>query len=111
VILPRRAKKRPPVSTKGPGNFTLRKLSRGDVLFAIEEPADELALIVDGKLEVVFGDETMGTLGRGALCGEASAFLDGEVRTATVRAIDATRALVLGDEGLTLGVDDFLTNS
>jgi hypothetical protein len=102
VILPRRAKKRPPVSTKGPGNFTLRKLSRGDVLFAIEEPADELALIVDG---------TMGTLGRGALCGEASAFLDGEVRTATVRAIDATRALVLGDEGLTLGVDDFLTNS
>ncbi len=80
--------------------WAYRQLDAWEPLWSADTPADELALVLSGRLEVFVGDYAMAKLGPGELLGEASAFLRGETRTATVRAIEATRVLVLGQPQL-----------
>ena len=83
--------------------WRLRSLERGEVLWSEGEPAAELCVVRSGALSIrVKGDEEVGLVRTGELCGEASAFLPGAARTATVVAAEATDLLVLRSSWLRL---------
>ena len=63
-----------------------RALAAGEMLWYEADPADELALVVEGRLEVEVTGQRISELGPGELVGEAAAFVLGEKRTAAVRA-------------------------
>jgi selenocysteine lyase/cysteine desulfurase/CRP-like cAMP-binding protein len=77
-----------------------RRLAPGEVLWYEANAADELALVVEGRLEVAIGGQQISELGPGELVGEAAAFVVGERRTAAVRAVAPARMLVLPQTGL-----------
>jgi L-tyrosine isonitrile synthase len=84
-----------------PKAWARRSLRPGEVLWFKDDLADELALVVDGRLDVVRGKGgTISTVSAGQMLGEASVFLEASVRTATVRASAPTDVLVLGRAGL-----------
>lgn len=80
--------------------WTERRLAPREVLWSEHEPAHELAVVAEGRLEVLAGQRAISTIGAGELLGEASAFIAGEVRTLTVRALQPTRLFVLPQSGL-----------
>lgn len=80
--------------------WAYRELAAWETLWSADTPADELAVVVSGRLEVFVGDYAMAKLGPGELLGEASAFVRGETRTATVRAVEPSRVLALGQPQL-----------
>jgi CRP-like cAMP-binding protein len=55
-------------------------------------------LLVKGKVRVMIGERVLNELGPGACIGEMAVF-DSAPRSATVRAIERTRALVVPGEG------------
>lgn len=78
-----------------------RQLAAGEILFHQGEPGVECFVILDGRLEVltfVNGDELSLDIYRpGQIIGEM-ALLDRSPRSATVRALEASDLLVLGEE-------------
>jgi len=82
--------------------WTERALGPGEALWYESEPADALALVVEGSLAVDVAGHGITTIGAGELVGEAAAFIAGELRTATVRAAwsGPARLLVLPQEAL-----------
>ncbi len=74
-------------------------LARGDVLWKEGDAGDHVVVLVDGRLEVVHetpddGEITLRHLYPGAVAGEMAA-LDGQARSATVRAHSASRVLLV----------------
>jgi selenocysteine lyase/cysteine desulfurase len=77
-----------------------RRLEGGELLWYESDPADELALVLEGGLAVVVAGQVISRVGRGELVGEAAAFVAGDHRTATVRAEVPSRLLALGQGAL-----------
>jgi CRP-like cAMP-binding protein len=73
--------------------ITMSDAAAGSMLFEEGEPADGVAAIVEGNVEVVKQGRVLATLGPGAVLGELSVFLPAAVRTATVRAISPVRTV------------------
>ena len=82
--------------------WTERELGPGEALWYESEPADALALVVDGSLAIDVAGHGITTIAAGELVGEAAAFIAGELRTATVRAAwsGPARLLILPQEAL-----------
>ena len=78
-----------------------RTLAAGEVLWYESNPADELALVVEGRLDIDIAGQRISQVGPGELVGEAAAFILGETRTAAVRASMPSRLLTLPQAGLT----------
>jgi len=76
------------------------ELLGGEVLWKDGERANQLAWILKGSLEVLVDDEVVTRCEPGQILGEISAFFDDELRTATIRAAEPCRLLVLGGEDL-----------
>ncbi|MDP2313687.1 MAG: cyclic nucleotide-binding domain-containing protein [Pseudomonadota bacterium] len=79
--------------------FQFRSVLGGGTLWYEGEPAEALAIVVDGALAVRVGMREVGRIGPGELVGEASAFF-GEPRVATVTVTAPTRVLVLARTAL-----------
>ncbi len=71
--------------------ITMSGAAAGSVLFEEGEPADGVAAILEGNVEVLKQGRVLATLGPGAVLGELSMFLPAAVRTATVRATSPVR--------------------
>jgi selenocysteine lyase/cysteine desulfurase/CRP-like cAMP-binding protein len=82
--------------------WTERVLGPGEALWYESEPADALALVVEGSLAIDVAGHGITTIAAGELVGEAAAFIAGELRTATVRAAwsGPARLLVLPQDAL-----------
>ncbi len=63
----------------------------GSTLFREGDPADGVATVLEGAVEVVTGGRVIATLGPGSLLGELSVFVPSASRTATARASSAVR--------------------
>ncbi|MCY1058619.1 cyclic nucleotide-binding domain-containing protein [Nannocystis sp. SCPEA4] len=63
-------------------------------------PADELALVHAGSLDVIVNGTVIGKVGVGELIGETAIFLSGAVRMATLRASRPTQVLALPSAAL-----------
>jgi CRP-like cAMP-binding protein len=63
----------------------------GVTLFEEGDPADGVAAILDGSVEVVTGGRVLATLGPGSVLGELSVFVPSASRTATARAVSPVR--------------------
>lgn len=74
--------------------FQQRELKPGTVLFTEGEPADSLALITSGRLGIGHGDVGLAEVGPDQIVGEMALFEAGD-RTATARAVEPTKVLVL----------------
>lgn len=61
----------------------------GSTLFEEGDPADGVAAILRGTVEVLTSGRVLGTLGPGSVLGELSVFTPSRVRTATARAKSA----------------------
>ena len=77
--------------------FEERRLASGADLVRQGDDADHLFVIAEGKLDVLLDTMRLQQLGPGAVVGEV-ALLAGGKRSATVRAIEPTRALALSRE-------------
>jgi predicted acylesterase/phospholipase RssA/CRP-like cAMP-binding protein len=78
-------------------SFVERRVAAGADLVREGEVGESLYVILEGKLEVLLDELRLHDLGPGAIVGEV-ALLAGGRRTATVRALEPTRALVLTRE-------------
>ena len=77
------------------GDRDIRRLTAGEELFRQGDPGDDVALLLDGVVEVRHDGERLAEIGPGAILGER-ALLEG-ARTATVVAVtDVTVAVVHG---------------
>lgn len=76
--------------------WTPVSLAPGETLWAQEEAALHVGILVSGRLAVRVGDVPVATIGPGELVGESSAFVRGEVRTAAVVADQPSELVVLG---------------
>ena len=63
----------------------------GSTLFEEGDPADGVAAVLEGHVEVVKGGRVIATLGPGAVLGEVSVFVPSASRTATARATTPVR--------------------
>ncbi len=78
------------MANAGPFNFgfletfgvPLRRIHTGEILFRAGEPGDSLILVVEGKIDVRLGDETVETVGLHGIVGEM-ALIDNSPRSAT----------------------------
>ena len=75
-------------------------LGAGQVLWQQGEPADSLALIVEGDLEVRIDGRVVTQVEAGEMLGELTMFDGGGARSAQLRALGPTRLLVLTRETL-----------
>jgi phosphoserine phosphatase RsbU/P len=71
-------------------------LEPGEVLFREDEPGESLFIILDGCLEVLLAlgtsdERQLNVFGPGEFIGEMSLLIPGRARTASVRAVNATR--------------------
>jgi CRP-like cAMP-binding protein len=66
--------------------ITLRDAAAGTTLFDEGDPADGVAAILEGSVEILKGGRILATLGPGSLLGELSLFVPSATRTATARA-------------------------
>ncbi len=64
----------------------LHEAGAGSTLFEEGDPADGVAAVVTGEIEVVTGRRVLATLGPGAVLGELGTFVRSAARTATARA-------------------------
>ncbi|HLY35466.1 MAG TPA: cyclic nucleotide-binding domain-containing protein [Candidatus Limnocylindria bacterium] len=80
----------------------------GRVLTREGETGHEFFVVLDGTVRVDVGSSVVATLGKGDFLGEI-ALVDGKPRTATTRAVGATRLLVIGHREFHQLMDDFPT--
>jgi CRP-like cAMP-binding protein len=66
--------------------ISTRDVAAGATLFTEGDPADGVAAVLDGRIEVLKGGRVLATLGPGAVLGEMSLFTPSATRTATARA-------------------------
>ena len=76
--------------------WTRVSLATGDTLWAQNEAALQVGVLLSGRLSVRVGDVPVAAIGPGELVGESSAFVRGEVRTAAVIADQPSELVVLG---------------
>jgi selenocysteine lyase/cysteine desulfurase/CRP-like cAMP-binding protein len=76
-------------------HWTERVLAPGEVLWYESDPADELAVVLEGGLEVTIAGQSISRVLAGELVGEATAFIAGDQRTAAVRATSPTRVVLM----------------
>jgi hypothetical protein len=74
-----------------------RRLGKGETLVEQGELGCDMFLLVDGVLDVVVNGEVVTQVGSGALLGERAILGDGR-RTATLRAVRASRVAILREE-------------
>lgn len=77
-----------------------RELAGGELLFAEGEAADELAWVVEGRLQFRIRDRVVSEVAAGQLVGEVGLFLPSGARSGDLRALEPTRVLVLDRERL-----------
>ena len=77
-----------------------RRVPAGSDLWRHGDAADELAIIVEGDVSILYAGQPVSEVHAGDLVGEGSAFFQGQRRLTTVRAVTATIALSLPDRGL-----------
>lgn len=65
---------------------TMTDAAAGSTLFEEGDPADGVAAILEGQVEVLRHGRVLATLGAGSILGELSVFLPAATRTATARA-------------------------
>jgi CRP-like cAMP-binding protein len=63
----------------------------GSTLFEEGDPADGVAAILEGTVEVIKGGRVLATLGPGSVLGELAIFVPSAARTATARASSPVR--------------------
>ena len=80
----------------------------GRVLTRQGESGAEFFVVLDGAVQVDIDGSVVSTLGKGDFLGEI-ALVDGKPRTATTRAVGATRLLVVGHRQFHQLMDDFPT--
>jgi CRP-like cAMP-binding protein len=73
---------------------TMREAAAGCTLFEEGDPADGVAAILEGTVEVIKQGRVLATLGPGSVLGELSVFVPSASRTATARAKSAVRMVV-----------------
>jgi CRP-like cAMP-binding protein len=66
----------------------------GSTLFDEGDPADGVAAILEGTVEVLKGGRVLATLGPGSVLGELSVFVPSASRTATARANSPVRMVI-----------------
>ena len=70
-----------------------RDAAPGSTLFEEGDPADGVAAIVEGSVDVIKEGRILATLGPGSVLGELSVFLPSSARTATARANTRVRLI------------------
>lgn len=81
-------------------HWRVLSLKEERLLWKQGRPADELAFVHAGGLEVILDGTEIGTVGVGEMVGETAIFLSGAVRMASLRASRATQVLALGSAAL-----------
>jgi CRP-like cAMP-binding protein len=71
--------------------ITMSTAAAGSTLFEEGDPADGVAAILEGDVEVIKGGRILATLGPGSVLGELSVFVASASRTATARASSPVR--------------------
>ena len=66
--------------------ITMSHAATGATLFEEGDPADGVAAILEGTVEVLKGGRVLATVGPGSVLGELSVFVPSASRTATARA-------------------------
>jgi CRP-like cAMP-binding protein len=74
--------------------ITTRVAAAGSTLFEEGDPADGVAAILEGTVEVIKGGRVLATLGPGSVLGELSVFVPSASRTATARANSPVRMVI-----------------
>jgi CRP-like cAMP-binding protein len=69
-------------------------------LFEEGDPADGVAIILDGQVEILKAGRTLATLGPESVLGELSLFVPSATRTATARASSPVRMIKWGADDL-----------
>jgi CRP-like cAMP-binding protein len=72
---------------------TLSEAAAGSMLFEEGDPADGVAAILEGTVEILKRGRILATLGPGSLLGELSLFVPSASRTATARAGSPVRMI------------------
>ena len=72
---------------------TLTEAEAGSTLFEEGDPADGVAAILEGSVEILKGGRVLTTLGPGSVLGELSVFVPSASRTATARASSPVRMI------------------
>ena len=72
---------------------TTSDTATGTTIFEEGDPADGVAAILEGSVEVVVQGRVLGTLGAGSVLGELSLFVPSATRTATARATSPVRMI------------------
>jgi CRP-like cAMP-binding protein len=72
---------------------TLTDAAAGSILFEEGDPADGVAAILEGTVEVLSHGRVLATLGPGSVLGELSLFMPSASRTATARADTRVRMI------------------
>lgn len=75
----------------------LTDIEPGEALMRQGDPADSMMLILDGMVEIEVDGTVVAESGPGSILGER-AFLEGGLRTATVRAVSKVKAAACGPE-------------
>jgi CRP-like cAMP-binding protein len=73
--------------------ITMSDAAAGSTLFQEGDPADGVAAILEGSVEILAGGRSLGVLGPGAVLGELSVFVPSATRTATARANSPVRMI------------------
>ena len=72
---------------------TMSEAAAGSTLFEEGDPADGVAAILEGSVEILKGGRTLAVLGPGSVLGELSVFVPSASRTATARADSPVRMI------------------
>jgi CRP-like cAMP-binding protein len=73
--------------------ITISDAATGSTLFEEGDPADGVAAILEGNIEVLKQGRVLATLGPGSVLGELSLFVPSSSRTATARTTTAVRMI------------------
>jgi CRP-like cAMP-binding protein len=79
---------------------TLSEVAAGTTLFEEGDPADGVAAVLEGSIEVLKRGRTLATLGPGSLLGEIAVFVPSARRTATARAVSPVRMITWRADGV-----------
>jgi len=79
--------------------FVRRRIARGERLVAQGRPGHDLFVLLDGLFDVEIDGEVVAQVGSGAIVGERAILGDGH-RTATLRAVRASRVAVIAADGI-----------
>jgi CRP-like cAMP-binding protein len=72
---------------------TMSSAAAGSTLFDEGDPADGVAAILEGTVDIIKDGRVLATLGAGSVLGELSLFVPSAARTATARANTAVRMI------------------